>query len=204
MSGRDKHLTRWSQTSTQVILCASTRTSLIKSLLTVADRPPTFDVENVRLYWDEMNEKFEIFSAALRATVDFCRDPDVGIRAARFLSPTNTLLPLIYYLSRRPRCSVPDGQRQSLTALLYFLLFNRFVNSDARIRYLREVFQRHPGEPVPLDALLRVIETRQKYHAINTSAVMLNRTTRHCYTRIPEAPVRPAFQRTSLYQSYVD
>ena len=68
---------------------------------------------------------------------------------------------------------MPDGQRQSLTALLYFLLFNRFVNSDARIRYLREVFQRHPGEPVPLDALLQVLKTRQKYHAINTSAGML-------------------------------
>jgi len=148
---------------------------VIKGLLTVTDRPPTFDVENVQRYWDEMNEKFEIFSAALRATVDFCRDPDVGIRAAWFLSPTNTLLPLIYYLSCRPRCSVPDGQRQSLTALLYFLLFNRFVNSEARIRYLREEFQRHPGEPVPLDALLQVIETRQKYHAINTSAGMLGR-----------------------------
>jgi hypothetical protein len=32
----------------------------------------------------------------------------------------------------------------------------------------------------------------------------LNRTTRHWYTRIPEALVRPVFRRTSLYQSDVD
>ena len=32
----------------------------------------------------------------------------------------------------------------------------------------------------------------------------LNRTTRHWYTGIPEAPVRPAVRRISLYQSYVD
>jgi hypothetical protein len=37
-----------------------------------------------------------------------------------------------------------------------------------------------------------------------TESDILNRTTRHWYTGIPEAPVLPAVQRTSLYQSYVD
>jgi hypothetical protein len=148
---------------------------VIKGLLTVAGKPPTFEVENVERHWDEMSAKFETFSAALRSAVDFCRDADVGIRSAKFLSPINTLLPIVYYLSNRPRGSVPDGQRGNLRALLYFLLFNGFVNSDARIRYLREVFQRQPGETVPLDALLLVVAYRQKHHATTTSAAMVAR-----------------------------
>jgi hypothetical protein len=131
-------------------------------------------VENVERHWDEASSQFDAFSDSLRAAVDFCRDPDIGIRAASLLLPINTLLPIVYYLSRRQRGSVPDSQRSSLRTLLYVLLFNRFVSSDARIRYLREVLQREPGEAVPLESLLGVIAARQKHHSVTTTPVMLN------------------------------
>lgn len=146
---------------------------VIKGLLTVADKPLSFDVKNVERHWDDASGQFDAFAAALRVAVDFCRAPDVGIRAASLLSPVNTLLPLVYYLSRRPRGSVPEAQRRALRTVLYFLLFNGFVNSDARIRYLREVFERHAGEPVPLEDLLAVVANRQKYHAVATTPAML-------------------------------
>jgi hypothetical protein len=146
---------------------------IIKGLLMVADRPPTFEVENIERHWEEMSKHFEAFATALRAAVDFCRDPDVGIRAAVLLSPINTLLPIIYYLTRQPRGSVPEGQRNALRCLLYLLLFNGFVNSDARIRHLREVLQRNSGERLPLEGLLGVVTARQKHHATSTAPAML-------------------------------
>jgi hypothetical protein len=146
---------------------------VIRGLLTVADKPPSYDVANVERHWGAMSEYFETYSAALRAAIDFCRDPDVGLLSASLLTPVPTLHPIVYYLSRRTNGSVPDSQRKALRTLLYFLLFNEFVNSDARVRYLREVFQSHPGDGVPLDELLKVLEKRQRTRAITTSADML-------------------------------
>lgn len=147
---------------------------VIRGLLTIADKPPTIEVETIARHWPDMEAKFDAFDAAVRSTMDFCRDPDVGLRSAALLAPIGTLHPIIYYLSRRPRGSVPDSERKPLRALLYFLLFNGFVSSDARIRWLREVLVAAPGEALPLDALLDVVRKRQRETATQTSAAMLN------------------------------
>lgn len=148
---------------------------VIKGLLTVSDKPPAFDVENVERHYADMLAKFDDFSGALRATIDFCRDADVGLGASKLIQPLNTLFPIVYYLSRQHRCSVPVDQRAALRTVLYFLLFNSFVKSDARIRYLREVLQKRPGVAVPVDALLAVISARQTHFAIATTPELLAR-----------------------------
>ncbi len=147
---------------------------VIKGLLTVADKPPTVEVQTIAKHWPDMEKRFDSFDAALRATIDFCRDQDVGLASAALLAPIGTLHPIIYYLTRRQNCSVPEPQRGPLKTLLYFLLFNEFVSSDARIRWLREVLARSHGDELPLDALLDVVKRRQRETAIETSATMLN------------------------------
>ncbi len=150
---------------------------VIRGLLTVADAPPTYDVDIVIRHWDEMHKRFDAFRSALTNAIDFCQAPDVGILSASLLHPTATLFPLIYYLSKQPNGSVPDAARGPLKTFLYFLLFNGFLGGrspEARIRYLRAEMQQLNGSELPLPALLRVIATRQKSHSVETSAEMLN------------------------------
>lgn len=149
---------------------------IIRGLLTVSDAPANFEVSVVENYWDEMEPNFPKLAIALRNAVDFCRAPDVRILSSSLLDPVGTLYPVLYYLCKRKNCSVPDSEREKLRTLIYFLLFNRFLggkNPAARIRYLREVFWEHKGRVVPLDELLGVVAYRQRHHAIQTSAAML-------------------------------
>jgi hypothetical protein len=152
---------------------------VIRGLLTVADKPPSFDVSNVRQHWDVIREHFGTFSEAIKSALDFCRARDGGaIESASLLEPIATLHPIVYYLSRRRSHAVPDGERSALRTLLYFLLFNRFLGGrspEARLRWIREVLQQRPqDETVPLDEILAVIASRQKHHAIRTSPELLN------------------------------
>jgi hypothetical protein len=146
----------------------------IRGLLTVADKPPTIEVETIARHWPDMAARFDSFEAAFASAIDFCGDPDVGLRSAALLTPLATLHPIIYYLSRRPRASVPDSERKALKALLYLLLFNEFVSSDARIRWLREVVAAATNDALPLDALLEVVKGRQRETSTQTNAQMLN------------------------------
>lgn len=146
---------------------------VIKGLLTVADKPPTIEVQTIARHWPDMERRFDDYEKALRATIDFCRDPDVGIEAASLLAPIATLHPLVYYVARQPGCSIPDAQRGALKTFLYFLLFNEFVISDARIRWLREVVANPPQGALRLDALLDVVKKRQRETATETSTQML-------------------------------
>ena len=114
-------------------------------------------------------------SAALKSAIDFCRSADVRIVAAK-LHPVNVLLPLVYFLSKQPRGSVPDDQRASLRSLVYFLLFNGFLGGKsphARVRYLREVIRANTGAVLPLEALLAEVARRQRQAATATTAEML-------------------------------
>src|SRR5262249_55120731 len=149
----------------------------IRGLLTVADVPTEFSVEVVERHWEKMEPQFFIMANALKSTIDFARSPDGRILAAKLL-PLNALLPLVYFLSKIPNASVPDNQRKPLRALLYFLVFNDFLSGrspHARVRYLREVLQKHPGPVVPLDALLAEVARRQKHTSLTTSAELLHR-----------------------------
>ena len=147
---------------------------VLRGLLTVADKPPTIEVETIARHWPDMEAKFETFEHAFASAIDFCGEPDVGLRSAALLTPVATLQPIIYYLSRRPRASVPDSERKPLKAFLYFMLFNDFVSSDARIRWLREVLATAASDVLPLEALLGVVTSRQRETATQTTAQMLN------------------------------
>jgi hypothetical protein len=105
---------------------------IIRGLLTVADAPPSFDVDNIERHWTAMEAKFDVFANALRCTIDFCRAADVGLNSASLLDPTASLFPVIYYLSRQRNCSVPTSQRRELRSFLYLLLSSS-PNSDITI-----------------------------------------------------------------------
>lgn len=147
---------------------------LIRGLLTVVDAPTEYKVENIHKHWEKMVEVFDDFSTALRSAVDFCRSPYVGISSATLLEPTATLLPIVYFLFQQRNGSVPEADRPLLRSLLYFMLFNRFVKSEARIRFLRSELITHRGDRLPLDSLLKVIVLRQKHTFTNTTLEMLN------------------------------
>lgn len=146
---------------------------LIKGLLTITDKPPNVAVEALAGHWPDLLEKFGAYGDALRAALDFCQEPDVGLRSASLISPIATLHPIVYYLSRQPRASVPDQDRKALRTVLYFLLLNNFVTSDARIRWLREPLQANQTGSFPLEAVLSVITTRQQNAVITTTAKLL-------------------------------
>lgn len=148
---------------------------IIRGLLTVADAPPTYDVDNIKRHWQSIESVFEDFTRALKSTIDFLKSPDVGILSASLLNPLATLFPLIYYVYHQPNQSVPDSERQALRTFLYFLLYNNFLHRpEARIRYLREKMKSCAKAPLPLDSLLRVIAARQLWHFVETSLPMLN------------------------------
>jgi Protein of unknown function DUF262 len=148
---------------------------IIRGLLTVADAPPSYEVENIKRNWAAIEQVFDVFARSLRNSIDFIRSPDVGILSASLLDPVATLFPLIYYVSQQAGQSVPDGQRQALRTLLYFLLFNEFLHRpEARIRYLRDRLKTSRGGPLPLDSLLRVIQQRQRWHYVTTTSDMLS------------------------------
>ena len=151
---------------------------VIRGLLLVSDATVAFDVQTVERHWDSMASKFDCFAAALRAAIDFCREPEVGILSASLLSPIVTLLPLVYYLSLQRGGSVPDGQRHAMRMVLYFLLFNGFLrgnNPQARLRWIREVLARNNiNSALPVDEILAIIKSRQRGSFVATSADMLN------------------------------
>ena len=149
---------------------------IIRGLLTISDVPTNFDVAVVEKNWQEMEAKFPIFETSLRCAIDFCRSQDVRILSSSLLDPVGTLLPVIYYLSHQRNGSVPDSERFNLRALIYFLLFNRFLsgrNPAARVRYLRDVLKRQSGASLHLDELLAVIAHRQLKHSVATTSEML-------------------------------
>jgi hypothetical protein len=147
---------------------------IIRGLLMVTDSPVSYEVENVQRHWDQLEPAYEQFAKALKNTVDFLRSPDVGILSGTLVQPMSTLYPLVYHLYHYKNGSVADGDRTLLRSMLYFLLFNRFVRSEARIRYLRDELRKHRGKSFHIEAILKVIETRQKHHHIVTSAEMLD------------------------------
>lgn len=146
---------------------------VIRGLLMVADAPVSYDVENVQRHWAQLEPAFEQFRKALHSTVDFIRSPDVGILSQTLVQPLSTLYPLVYYLFQCKNGSVPDDQRPALKSALYFLLFNGFVRSEARIRYLRDEIKKYKGRAFPLDGVLKVVESRQKHHHTQTRAAMV-------------------------------
>ncbi len=150
---------------------------IIRGLLSVADAPISYDVQNVQKHWESMEKVFDQFALAVRSAIDLCRSPDVGILSASMLPPM-TLYPVIYYLFHFKNASVPDAQRRPLRAALYFLLFNSFVKSEARIRYLRDELRKHKANPFPLDAVLKVVANRQVHHYVTTTVEMLNENPR--------------------------
>lgn len=154
---------------------------IIRGLLTVSDAPTNFDVAVVDNNWEKMEAKFPIFETSLRCAIDFCRSQDVRILASSLLDPVGTLLPVVYYLSHQKNGSVPDSERFNLRALIYFLLFNKFLsgrNPAARVRYLRDVMKRQSGASLPLDELFAVIAYRQLNHYVATTSEMLGRNPR--------------------------
>jgi hypothetical protein len=150
---------------------------IIRGLLVISGAPVAFDVDTIERHWEVMRSKFDEFAASLRSAIDFCREPSVGILSASLLQPVATLYPIVYYLSRQRRGSVPDRERRPLRAVLYFLLFNQFIRGQspqARIRSLREVLAKSEVEQVPVDDLLAVIKSRQGSSSIETTVEMLN------------------------------
>lgn len=150
---------------------------IIRGLLTVADAPPSFEVENIDRHWDAMQSKFDEFSTALKSAIDFCRSSDVRLLSASLIDPEATLFPVVYFLSKQKNGSVPDADRTGLRALVYFLLFNKFLGGrspEARIRWLREVIQKKAAGALPLDDLLNVVKARQRHHFVTTTTDMLN------------------------------
>lgn len=149
---------------------------LILALLTVADVPIEADVAVIDRHWVAMEPKFSAMGTALKTAIDFCRSADIRILTAKLL-PVNTLVPIVYFLSRQPNGSVPDDQRKNLRAMLYFLLFNEFIKGkspNARIRYLREVLRKNSPAVVPLPEVLAEIEKRQRAATSYTTFDMLN------------------------------
>lgn len=150
---------------------------IIRGLLVNADLPIAYEIDTISRHWDQMESRFDNFSDALKTVLDFCRDPDVRFVTASLLQPAAVLYPLIYYSAKQRRCSVPDEERQSLKALLYMLLFNKFLKSkspEARLRWLREVLQNSGGGRFPLQRCIDVIERRQTWTWTTTSVDMLN------------------------------
>ena len=151
---------------------------VIRGLLMLSDAPPSFDVDNVRRYWQPMLERFETFAKALHNALDFLRVPNGGgFTSAGLLEPHAVLFPVVYYVSQRASMAVPDDQRGALRAFVYFLLFNGFLrgrNPEARLRYIREVLKNASGDALPLGELLTLVQTRQRHTAIRTSAEMLS------------------------------
>lgn len=148
---------------------------LILALQAVADVPIETDVTVVDRHWGTMEPKFPAMGTALKTAVDFCRSTDVRILTAKLL-PVNTLVPLVYFLSKQANGSVPEDQRHNLRAMLYFLLFNEFIRGKSpstRIRYLRDVLKKSPATAVPLDAVLAEVAKRQKGAATTTTFEML-------------------------------
>jgi len=150
---------------------------IIRGLLSVADAPVSYDVQNVQKHWVSMEKVFDQFALAVRSAIDFCRSPDVGILSSSMLPPM-TLYPIIYYLFQFKNASVPDAQRRPLRVALYFLLFNSFVKSEARIRYLRDELKKHKAGPFPFDPILKVVANRQVHHHVSTTLEMLNENPR--------------------------
>lgn len=149
---------------------------LILALLTVADVPIEADVAVIDRHWDSMEPKFSAMGTALKTAIDFCRSADARILTAKLL-PVNTLVPMVYFLSRQPKGSVPDDQRKNFRAMLYFLLFNEFIRGkspNARIRYLRDVLKKGPPAVVPLAAILAELEKRQRGATSATTFEMLH------------------------------
>jgi hypothetical protein len=148
---------------------------VIRGLLTVADAPPSYEIENIKRHWAAIEQVFDAFARSLKNTLDFLRGPECGILSASLLNPVATVFPLIYYVYYQPGQSIPDNQRQPLRTLLYFLLFNDFLRRpEARIRYLRDRLKARRGGPLPLDGLMRVIEQRQRWHDVTTTLGMLS------------------------------
>lgn len=148
---------------------------LILALQAVADVPIETDVTVVDRHWGTMEPQFPAMGTALKTALDFCRSTDARILTAKLL-PVNTLVPLVYFLSRQANGSVPEDQRHNLRAMLYFLLFNEFIRGKSpttRIRYLRDVLKKSPGAAVPLDAVLAEVAKRQKGAATITTIEML-------------------------------
>jgi hypothetical protein len=124
-----------------------------------------------------MIPKFDSFAAALNSAIDFCQDPDIDFYSASLLQPIATLYSIVYYLAKQKNYSVPDDQRQPLRTVLYFLLFNRFVRGQSpqpRVRWLRDKLATVEQGPVPVEAILSLIQEKQKEYFITTSAKMLN------------------------------
>ncbi len=152
---------------------------VIRGLLTVAGAPPSYKIQNIKNYWQKMTEVFDGFADALRASIDFCTAPDVGIMSRSLLKPEATLFPVIYYIYHQPGRAVPDGERIPLRAFVYFLLFNKFLRyPEARIRYLRSELATANGGKLPLERLLGVIERRQTWVNVETTVQMLNENQR--------------------------
>jgi hypothetical protein len=72
---------------------------LIRGLLVVANAPVPFDVDTIDRHWDIMQPMFATLSAALKNSIDFCQDPDVGFFSPSLLQPIATLYPIMYYLA---------------------------------------------------------------------------------------------------------
>ena len=150
---------------------------VIRGLLLVADAPIGFEVENVQAHWDPMAKVFDQFSAALRNAIDFIRSADVRLLSASLCNSVS-LYSVIYYLFTFKNGSVPDKERTALRTGVYFLLFNSFLKSEARIRYVRDELKKHKAAPFPLAAVLKVVAARQKHHYVTTTLDMLNENPR--------------------------
>jgi hypothetical protein len=124
-----------------------------------------------------MESQFDDFAAALKSTLDFCRDPDVRLTTASLLQPIASLYPIIYYVAKQRNCSIADADRRRIKTALYFLLFNRFLRSkspEARIRWLREALNYREDGGFPVRKCLEVVGKRQKWSWTETSIEMLN------------------------------
>lgn len=146
---------------------------VIRGLLSVADAPIGYDVENVQKHWDSMEKVFDQFSAALKSAIDFIRSADVRLHSSSLCNST-ALFPVVYYLYHFKNGSVPDTERASLRAGVYFLLFNSFLKSEPRIRYMRDELKKYKSAKFPLDAVLKLIAAKQKHHHVTTTVEMLN------------------------------
>jgi hypothetical protein len=171
-----EHFDRLQDVTDKVGIAEIDKDFIIRGLLTISDAPTNFDVAVVEKNWEAMEAKFPILATSLRCAIDFCRSQDVRILSSSLLDPVGTLLPVVYYLSRQQNGSVPDSERSNLRALIYFLLFNRFLsgkNPAARVRYLRDVLKKQSAASLHLDELLEVIAYRQLKHSVTTTSEML-------------------------------
>ena len=169
---------------------------IIRGLLVNADAPVAFEVDAISRHWDRMEPKFKGFSDALKSVLDFCRDQDVRLSTARLLDPLASLYPLIYWVAKQRNGSIPDADRQGLKTTLYMLLFNRFLRSkspEARIRWLREAVQNARNDRFPLQKCIEVINKRQKWAWIDTSAELLNSNQKLALNIVQPSVVRQTY-----------